>query len=235
MNFDFSNWILGIFTAIAVGVIGRLVYKVISDSLEKKPKLDWFVLADFSSPELSIHDASFDLFYAAKQQDAEKFTEEVIDSYRDDLRSTQKAVKIKIRNSGKGTSETISILLEREPYFVSLEPAVTTRTSKTADKKLELEIGAIGKDSSLSIFLYGVSRYEIAGVFHKGITVEKNSWANLVPYKEPRNHWLWAIWGVLLGTWVVNGIDYLAEKQTTNSELQPELGVPSENEGEPSQ
>ncbi|WP_147435428.1 hypothetical protein [Paenirhodobacter hankyongi] len=232
MNFDFVNWGLGILTAVIVAVLGRLVFKAISDRLEKKPQLDWFVLADFSAPEQRIHADSFDVFYAARLQDSARFKPDLIDQYRADLRTSREAVKIKIRNEGAGPSETVSLLLNGDPTSIDLSPSTTIKKMVTADQKTHLEIPAIGGNSSVEMFLYGVPAYKLVGVFHKGIPISKNL-SGLLPYKRPRSHWMWALQGFSFGMMFIVALDTLVKKYSPDTELKIEQAVQSENQGEP--
>lgn len=235
MNFDFGNWFLGIITALVVAVAGRLIYKAVSDKIEKKAHLDWFVLANFSAPDLSIHKDSFDLFYAAKRQDEQKFSEAKIDSYQTDLRNAKKAVKIKIRNNGRAPSDAVALILERAPNRIELKPTVGTKTTNTADSRIQLEIAAVDSESSVELFLYGISEHDISGLFHKGIAAKGHLRADLVPKTQPPDHRIWALNGFFLGIRIFLGLDYLANKSTESATPSSEKGALSEDEGKPAQ
>lgn len=150
---------------LVIGLIGRMIWRVVERKLDGTPNLFWFSL-DTDYAKLKEEDWRFlqELFEGNTNIEFQKDNIRRWLDFNESIRAAMTSIVLVLHNSGTRDANNISILLDKLPTSFTISPSVAVHKKETADGSIDLQIGKVRAESQLRITLHGISFLEIRHV-----------------------------------------------------------------------
>ncbi|MFX0545188.1 hypothetical protein ACEWPL_006540 [Roseovarius sp. S1116L3] len=166
-SLEIPSLVAGGLLAAVAAIIGRLIWRGVERHLNGTADIIWTITHDVRyTPVKEIEEQFFDLWSNASKQNPSWDNFDRFTQLKNDIERSYETLAIAIINVGNAKSDTIRILLNKEPLKIAVRPDVSVHKKTTADEKVELQLDGIEPSEQFRLIFFGLSSFDVMRVVH---------------------------------------------------------------------